>query len=228
MSRPTMDRAIEALDRGDMEEARALCEQMKHEWRYLHDLMVEGIGGLISFVQERLGDDGVADAWTDGQGRGWRRDVEKIAARDRKADRACARRNLARALVQRHRTAPRGVHDHRGRREVHVRDEPVRLWPAARADGALRGAERPRRDPRGTRLELRARGVPAVLHALLVHERVAADPLDRLPAVSERPARGLRHRPVHLVLVQGPGRHPATGTGTVTGCVRSNGDADAD
>ena len=65
-------------------EARALCEQMKHEWRYLHDLMVEGIGGLISFVQERLGDDGVADAWTNGQGRGWRRDVEKIAARDRK------------------------------------------------------------------------------------------------------------------------------------------------
>ena len=72
MSRPTMDRAIEALDRGDLSEgARALCEEMKHEWRYLHDLMVEGIGGLISFIQDRLGDDGVADAWTDGQGRGW-------------------------------------------------------------------------------------------------------------------------------------------------------------
>jgi hypothetical protein len=66
MSRPTMDRAIEALDRGDVDAARALCEEMKHEWRYLHDLMVEGIGGLISFVQDRLGDDGVADAWTSG------------------------------------------------------------------------------------------------------------------------------------------------------------------
>src|ERR1039457_3086622 len=43
MSRPTMDRAIEALDRGDLDAARALCEEMKHEWRYLHDLMVEGI-----------------------------------------------------------------------------------------------------------------------------------------------------------------------------------------
>jgi hypothetical protein len=84
MSRPTMDRAIEALDRGDVAEARALCEEMKHEWRYLHDLMVEGIAGLISFVQERLGDDGVADAWTYGQGRGWRRDVEKIASLERK------------------------------------------------------------------------------------------------------------------------------------------------
>jgi hypothetical protein len=80
MSRPTMDRAIEALDRGDAETARALCQEMKHEWRYLHDLMVEGIGGLISFIQDRLGDDGVADAWTSGQGRGWRRDVETIAA----------------------------------------------------------------------------------------------------------------------------------------------------
>ena len=80
---------------------------MKHEWRYLHDLMVEGIGGLISFVQDRLGDDGVADAWTSGQGRGWRRDVEAIAARDRKQIVLRARGDLARALVQRHRPASR-------------------------------------------------------------------------------------------------------------------------
>jgi tRNA(Ile2) C34 agmatinyltransferase TiaS len=70
MARPTMDRAIEALDRGDVETARALCEAMKHEWRSLHDLMVEGIAGLISFVQEKLGDDGVADAWRYGNERG--------------------------------------------------------------------------------------------------------------------------------------------------------------
>ena len=38
MARPTMDRAIEALDRGDTDGARALCEEMKHEWHYLHDL----------------------------------------------------------------------------------------------------------------------------------------------------------------------------------------------
>ncbi len=84
MSRPTMDRAIEALDRGDVDQARALCEAMKHEWRYLHDLMAEGIAGLITFVQEQLGDDGVAEAWTSGQGRGWKRDVAAIATRDRK------------------------------------------------------------------------------------------------------------------------------------------------
>ena len=51
LSRPTMDRAIEALDRGDTDAARALCVEMKHEWRLLHDIMVDGIAGLISFVQ---------------------------------------------------------------------------------------------------------------------------------------------------------------------------------
>ena len=73
MSRPTMDRAIEAIDRGDLEAAKALCEEMKHEWRLLHDLMVGGMAGLISFVQARLGDDGVEEAWTYSLERGWKR-----------------------------------------------------------------------------------------------------------------------------------------------------------
>src|SRR5246500_6049077 len=84
MARPTMDRAIEALDRGDTDGARALCEEMKHEWRYLHDLMAGGLLGLISFVQERLGDEGVAEAWRYGNERGWRGDVEKIEGSDRR------------------------------------------------------------------------------------------------------------------------------------------------
>ena len=78
MSRPTMDRAIEALDRGDVDAARELCEEMKHEWRFMHDLMAGGLLGLISFVQEKLGDEGVAQAWRYGNERGWRGDVEKI------------------------------------------------------------------------------------------------------------------------------------------------------
>src|ERR671929_1301908 len=76
MSRPTMERAIEALDRGDVDAARALCEAMKHEWRSLHDLMVEGIAGLISYVQTIEGDDGVANAWRESNERGWKRDVQ--------------------------------------------------------------------------------------------------------------------------------------------------------
>jgi hypothetical protein len=41
LSRPTMDRAIEAIEAGDLERAKALCEAMKNEWRFLHDMMVE-------------------------------------------------------------------------------------------------------------------------------------------------------------------------------------------
>jgi hypothetical protein len=32
MSRPTMDRVIEAIDAGDPDGAKRLCEEMKHEW----------------------------------------------------------------------------------------------------------------------------------------------------------------------------------------------------
>ena len=39
MSRPTMDRAVEAIDAGDLQQARRLCTEMKHEWQMLHDLM---------------------------------------------------------------------------------------------------------------------------------------------------------------------------------------------
>ena len=156
MSRPTMERAIEAIDRGDLDEARALCEAMKHEWRYLHDLMVEGIGGLISFVQDRLGDDGVAEAWTDGQGRGWRRDVETIVSRDR--------REIVHALAATWRAhSCSGTGPHPGAFTITEDDEkftfemnPVRLGSAARADGALRGARGAGGHQSGPRLELRA------------------------------------------------------------------------
>src|SRR4051794_35800264 len=85
MSRPTMDRAIEALDAGDAARARALCEEMKHEWQMLHDLMAESILGLISYVQDTQGDEGVARAWTAQMERGWRRHVDAIEALDRRA-----------------------------------------------------------------------------------------------------------------------------------------------
>ena len=192
MSRPTMDRAIEALDRGDIDAARALCEEMKHEWRYLHDLMAEGIGGLISFVQERLGDDGVADAWMSGQGRGWRRDVEAIAARDR--------RQIVLALAATWRAhSCSGTGPHPGAFTITEDDEKFtfEMNPCGSGQrlvrmGRYEGPNALGSDPVRARLELRPRGLPALLHALLVHERVASDPMDRLSAVPERPAGRLR------------------------------------
>src|SRR5947207_546658 len=78
MSRPTMDRAIEAIDSGDLERARRLCEEMKHEWLMLHDLLVESMLGLISFVQDKLGDEGVAEAWERSMEQGWKRHHDAI------------------------------------------------------------------------------------------------------------------------------------------------------
>lgn len=78
MARPTMDRALDALDAGDIDAARQACQEMKREWGMLHDLMAEGTLGLISFIQERLGDEGVAAAWEESMQRGWQRQVQAI------------------------------------------------------------------------------------------------------------------------------------------------------
>lgn len=84
MSRPTMDRAIEAIEAGDLETAKAACEAMKHEWLMLHDLMAEATLGLVSFIQDKLGDEGVAEAWTDQNRKGWKRHEQAIGTLDRR------------------------------------------------------------------------------------------------------------------------------------------------
>lgn len=84
LSRPTTDRAVEAIDAGDLDRARGLCAEMKDEWRMLHDLMAESILGLVSYIQEQEGDDGVAAAWRSQLERGWKRHVEAIEDLDRR------------------------------------------------------------------------------------------------------------------------------------------------
>lgn len=78
LSRPTMDRAVEAIEAGDLEAARRLCTEMKHEWGMLHDLMAGSVLGLVSFIQQRLGDEGVAEAWAQNMEHGWRRHHDAI------------------------------------------------------------------------------------------------------------------------------------------------------
>ena len=80
MSRPTMERAIEAIDAGDGEAAKRLCEEMKHESQFMHDLLVDGVAGLISFVKEKLGDAGVEEAWEYSLERSWKKPVETMMA----------------------------------------------------------------------------------------------------------------------------------------------------
>lgn len=84
LSRPTMDRAIEAIDAGDYDAARRLCNDMRYEWRFLHDVMVELTAGLITFVQRRLGEAAVPEAWAEAMERGWKRDTAQIIKSDRR------------------------------------------------------------------------------------------------------------------------------------------------
>ena len=50
MTRPTMDVAIDAIDSGDPKTAKELCQREKHESQFMHDMLVDGMAGLISFV----------------------------------------------------------------------------------------------------------------------------------------------------------------------------------
>ncbi len=84
MARPTMERIVEAIDAGDLERAKALAREGQGEWLMLHDLMAESILGLASFVQAKLGDEGVREAWEDGMERGWRRHHRAIERLDRR------------------------------------------------------------------------------------------------------------------------------------------------
>ena len=139
LTRPTMDRAIEAIQAGDYETAAQLCQGMRYEWRFLHDLMAEQILGLITFIQERLGDEAVADAWTTTMQRGWKRDTAAIVARDR--------RRVLEALAATWRAhSTSGVGPHPGRFSIEEDDEKFtfrmnpcgsgqRLWRMGRYQG---------------------------------------------------------------------------------------------
>jgi hypothetical protein len=84
LSRPTMDRAIEALDAGDVGGARALCEAMRGEWLMLHDLYAGSVAGLLTFIRDRLGEEAIGEAHEQSMERDWRRQVERIAQVDRR------------------------------------------------------------------------------------------------------------------------------------------------
>jgi hypothetical protein len=189
-----MDRAIQTLEAGDTKTALALCKAMRHEWRFLHDVMAESMLGLVTYVQQKLGDEGVGEAWEESLRRGWNRDTGKILERDRReiveALAATWRAHSGSATGQNP-----GAFDHRGRGEVHLHDEPLRERAAALAQRGLQRRGPLRGDRKGPRLVLRPRGLPALLHPLRLHERAAADPLVRAAAVSVAAPEDFDHDP---------------------------------
>ena len=99
MCRPTMDRAIEAIEAGETVRALELCSAMKHEWRFLHDLMAESILGLVTYIQEAFGEEHIAHAWIRSMERGWKRDAGSGTRSDSSPSR---KRYLAPAGIDKH------------------------------------------------------------------------------------------------------------------------------
>lgn len=63
MSAPLLDKCLAAIDAGDLEGAKAQARAMEAEWRPLHDLYVDMTGLFATFIQEKMGDAGVEEAW---------------------------------------------------------------------------------------------------------------------------------------------------------------------
>ena len=121
----------------NLDRARELCEREKHESQFMHDLLVDGMAGLISFVKEKLGDEGVRDAWEWSLERSWKQTVGKIDAIDRarspmpwRRPGAATRRGASVPTRERSRS-PRT-------RRSRLHDEPVRLRPEACPQRPLR------------------------------------------------------------------------------------------
>src|ERR1700742_4850327 len=105
MSRPTMDRAVEAIRAGDLTRAERLCDDMRRESGMLHDLMVELVAGLITFIQERDGEEAIEDAWRTTMERSWRNRARKSLEADRRR-----MVELLAATWRAHSTSGRGPH----------------------------------------------------------------------------------------------------------------------
>ena len=141
MSRPTMDRAIEAIEAGDLEQAKALCEAMKHEWRFLHDMMVDGIAASMTLGQGELRRGGGRRVAALGHG------ALLEAQRRRRSTSATARRSCSCSPPRGGRTRRSGTGPQPGAFTIEEDDEKVtfrmnpcgsgqRLWRMGRYEGA--------------------------------------------------------------------------------------------
>ena len=219
MSRPTMDRAIEALDRGDLrgregavrgDEARVAPAARPDGRRHGR---ADQLRAGSPRRRRRRGGLGVQPRARLAVARGGDR-------RSRTGAGWCTRSRRTGA-----RTPCSGTGPEPGAFTITEDDEKFtfamnpcgsgqRLW----RNGAVRGAERLSASPtRRTTGATGATGFPLYCtHCSFMNEILPIRWIG-LPGLPERPARRLRPRSVRLVLVQGPGRHPGASTGSATG-----------
>ena len=68
MGIPTLDLVMEAIDRGDKEEAKKLAKRMKKEFNHLHDGYMVWVTGLLSYIYRNYGMDAVEEAEKEAHG----------------------------------------------------------------------------------------------------------------------------------------------------------------
>ena len=66
MEKRTVDRVLEAIDKGDAEEAKKTTKRMYNEFLAMHDLYRNWITGTLSEVGKRYGDDALEEIMTEG------------------------------------------------------------------------------------------------------------------------------------------------------------------
>ncbi|WP_156289676.1 hypothetical protein [Oceanobacillus salinisoli] len=75
---------LEKLEKDDAD-AKQLCHEVDHEWGIIHDLLVESVAALFTFIGERFGEKEVGKAIEVLTGEGWKESFEQINERDRKS-----------------------------------------------------------------------------------------------------------------------------------------------
>ncbi len=66
MGRRHVDKVIDAIESGDMEEAKMQAQRMYDECLAMHDGLVEWVASTLSFIGRRYGDEAVHDALKEG------------------------------------------------------------------------------------------------------------------------------------------------------------------
>ncbi|HYW03683.1 MAG TPA: hypothetical protein VFA86_07035 [Gammaproteobacteria bacterium] len=77
--------AVACLESGDYAGAIEACLDFQHEWGLLHDLLVESVVALLTFIGERMGEDAVGPALDAMTERAWTEPFHKIEKLDRRS-----------------------------------------------------------------------------------------------------------------------------------------------
>jgi len=85
LTRPrAADRAAERLGAGDDAGAVQACRDFQHEWGLVHDLLVESVAALMTFIGRELGEDALGQALEAMTERVWTEPFHKIEQLDRR------------------------------------------------------------------------------------------------------------------------------------------------